>query len=123
MDLRALIFMPALVGAVVMGFVFLLFICHYYLEVLEGTAGGAKEIPWQPSGITDNFWKVWYLGFLIGMWLGPAFMIGRAVAGGDPWLRLFVPVAFLWLLYPISQLSSLSASSIWMPLVPDGFAR
>ena len=29
----------------------------------------------------------------------------------------------VWLLYPVSQLSSLSASTIWLPLVPDVFAR
>ncbi len=39
------------------------------------------------------------------------------------WLKLAVPIAFVWLLYPVSQLSSLSASTIWLPLVPDVFAR
>ncbi len=125
MDLRALIFMPALVGAVVFGFVFLVFICHYYLTVLESTAAGAKEVTWEPSQFIDNFWKLWYLGWLIGLWLGPAFFIGRAATGSSasPWLTLAIPLVFLWLCYPISQLSSLSASSMWMPLVPDVFAR
>ncbi len=58
MDLRALIFMPALVGAVVCGFVFLLFVCNYYLTVLEGTAAGAKEVTWVSEPIIDNFWKL-----------------------------------------------------------------
>jgi hypothetical protein len=34
MDLRAVIFMPALAGAVVFGFVLVLFLSHYYLTIL-----------------------------------------------------------------------------------------
>ena len=57
MDLRAVIFVPALVGSVIAGFVFLLFAAHYYLTVLEGTGAGAKEVTWisEPdSGIRRN---------------------------------------------------------------------
>lgn len=61
MDLRAFIFVPALVGSTLLGFVFLLFVANYFLAVLEGTAAGAKEIPWQSEQITDNFTKVWGL--------------------------------------------------------------
>ena len=42
MDLRAVIFMPALAGAAILAFVFLTFAAHYYLTVLESTATGAK---------------------------------------------------------------------------------
>jgi hypothetical protein len=124
MDLRALIFMPALAGAVVFGFVLLLFACHYYLSVLESAAAGADEVPWVSEPVTDNFWKFWYLLFLVGMWLGPALIVGRVAAGSGPgWVQFAVPLGVLWLCYPVSQLSSLSASSVWYPLVPDVFAR
>ncbi|MBA4067523.1 MAG: hypothetical protein C0501_28205 [Isosphaera sp.] len=124
MDLRAVIFMPALTGAVVFGFVFLLYACHYYLTVLESAAAGGDEVPWASEAVTDHFWKLWYLGFLVGMWLGPALIVGRAVAGpGAGWVQFAVPLGVLWLCYPVSQLSSLSASSVWYPLVPDVFAR
>ena len=82
---------------------------------------GAQSIYW------ITFGKLWYLGWLIGLWLRPAFFIGRDgnwQRSASPWLypcdsaRLSVAVC-----YPISQLSSLSASSMWMPLVPDVFAR
>lgn len=124
MDFRALIFMPALTGAVVFGFVFLLYACHYYLTVLEASAAGADEVPWASEAVTDHFWKFWYLGFLVGAWLGPALIVGRAVAGREPgWVQFAVPLGVLWLCYPVSQLSSLSASSIWVPLTPDVLTR
>jgi hypothetical protein len=124
MDLRALIFMPALVGAVVFCFVFLLFACHYYLTVLESTGAGAKEVTWPHEPLLDNAWKIAYFGWLFGLWFIPAHFLGRAAAGGSaPWLTLAIPLFVLWVCYPISQLSSLSATSMWMPLVPDVFAR
>lgn len=120
MDLRALIFMPALAGAVICGFVFLLFASHYYLTVLEGTAAGGKEVTWVTEPITDHFPKLWYMLWLVGLWLGPAYLIGRIVASGGPeWVKLAVPLGVFWLCFPISQMSSLSATTIWLPFVPD----
>jgi hypothetical protein len=121
MDLRALIFMPALVGAVVFGFVFLLFASHYYLTVLESTAAGGKDVTWVSEPITDNFGRLWYMLWLVGLWLGPAYLIGRVATAGDasPWVKLAVPLLVFWLCYPVSQLSSLSATTVWLPFVPD----
>lgn len=125
MDLRALIFVPALVGAAICAAVFLTFAAHYYLTVLESTAAGSKQITWFGESITDAFWKPFYLAWLLCLWLGPAYVIGRSLAGSQslPWLTLGVPVLVAWLLYPVSQLSSLCATSVWMPLHPQVFAR
>jgi hypothetical protein len=125
MDLSAVIFIPALVGSAICGFLFLVFAANYYLTVLESTGAGGKEVAWQSEPITDNFWKVFYLGWLVGLWLGPALFVGRAFASGADagWLAYAVPILFIWALFPISQLSSLSASSIWIPLHPDVLAR
>src|SRR5687768_8867555 len=112
MDLRALIFMPALAGAAVFCFVFLLFACNYYLTVLESTGAGGKEVTWVAEPMLDNAWKLVYLGWLFGLWFGPAYLIGRAAtANAAPWVTLAIPLAVLWILYPISQLSSLASSS------------
>jgi len=125
MDLRALIFLPALVGAAICAAVFLTFAAHYYLTVLESTAAGAREVVWGGESVTDAFGKPFYLAWLLCLWLGPAYVIGRSLAGssGVVWLSFGVPVAVAWLLYPVSQLSSLSASSVWLPLHPQVFAR
>ena len=125
MDFRALIFVPALVGAAICAAVFFTFAAHYYLTVLESTAAGAREVVWGVESVTDAFGKPFYLAWLLCLWLGPAYIIGRALAGGSgaAWLSLGVPIVVAWLLYPVSQLSSLSASSVWMPLHPQVFAR
>src|SRR5437764_15119277 len=113
MDLRALIFMPAMVGAAICAFIFFTFAAHYYLTVLESTAAGAKQVTWIGETLTDMFGKPFYLGWLLCLWLGPAYVIGRTLAGSTqlPWLTLAVRVLVAWLLYPVSQLSSLSAAS------------
>jgi hypothetical protein len=121
----AFIFMPALAGAAIFSFVFILFLANYYLTVLEGTATGAKHVTWLSEPIIDNFWKFWYMLWLFGLWFGPGFLIAKAITAGSDsaWVKLWLPIGIVWLLYPVSQLSSLSASTIWLPLVPDVFAR
>ena len=125
MQLGALIFVPALVGCVVLGAVFVLFAAHYYLTVLQSTGSGAKTIDWPSEPIFDQVWKFLYMVWLTGLWLGPAYFLGRAVAGpeGSPWLKIGVPLFVFWVCYPVSQLSSLSGPTIWLPLHPGVFAR
>lgn len=128
MNLEAVIFVPALVGSVVFGFLFALYLAHHYLTVLQSTGAGARHVAWLSEPILDHFWKVFYLAWLIGLWLGPAWLLGRKFAGGAGplWLKFAVPLAVFWLLYPVSQLSSLSGPTIWLPLVPgvvDRLAR
>ena len=125
MDLRAVIFVPALAGSVIFGFLFALFAAHYYLTAMQSTGSGSRDVVWVSEPILDHFWKVFYLAWLIGLWLGPAYLIGQAyTAGSDSaWLRLAVPLAVFWLCYPVSQLSSLGGSTIWLPLHPDVFGR
>src|SRR5438094_605937 len=90
MDLRAVIFVPALAGSVIFGFLFALFAAHYYLTAMQSTGSGSRDVVWVSEPILDHFWKVFYLAWLIGLWLGPAYLIGRAyTAGSDSaWLRL-----------------------------------
>ena len=121
----AIIFVPALVASAIFVFVFCLFAAHAYLTVMQSTAAGARDVAWASEPLVDHFWKVFYFAWLIGLWLGPAYFLGRAFAGGADagWLKIGVPLAFLWVCYPVSQLSSLSATTIWLPLHPDVFAR
>jgi hypothetical protein len=123
MDLRAVIFVPALVGSTIFVFLFLLFAAHHYLTVMQSTGAGARNVEWVSEPLLDNFWKVFYLMWLVGLWFGPAYLLGRAVVPEGGWLGLAVPLAFLCVMYPISQLSSLSASTIWLPLHPEVFGR
>ena len=117
----ALIFVPALVGCVVFGFVFALFAANHYLTVLQSTGSGAKQVVWVSEPMVDNFWKVFYLGWLIGLWLGPAWLLGRAFATSvdQPWMRYAVPLSVFWICYPVSQLSSLSGPQLALPGTDD----
>jgi hypothetical protein len=123
MDLRAVIFLPALVGSAIFVFLLLAFAANHYLTVMQSTGAGARDVEWVSEPFVDNFGKVFYLGWLFGLWAGPAYFIGLAVAPDDGSVRMLVAVAFLWVMYPISQLSSLSASTYWLPLHPDVFVR
>jgi hypothetical protein len=125
MDLRAIIFVPALTGCIIFGFVFALFAAHHYLTVLQSTASGAKHVVWISEPILDSFWKMFYMAWLIGLWLGPAWFLGRAFAAGPDhaWMRYAVPLLVFWICYPVSQLSSLSGPSIWLPLHHEVFGR
>jgi hypothetical protein len=125
MDLRAIIFVPALTGCIIFGFVFALFAAHHYLTVLQSTASGAKQVVWISEPILDSFWKMFYMAWLIGLWLGPAWFLGRAVGAGPDhaWMRYAVPLLVFWICYPVSQLSSLSGPSILLPLHHEVFGR
>ncbi|MFO0797890.1 MAG: hypothetical protein U0804_10450 [Gemmataceae bacterium] len=117
----AIIFVPALAASAVMGFVFALFAANHYLTVMQSTAAGARHVTWGDEGVFDGFWKPFYLLWLAGLWAGPAMFVARA--GGGGWLTTAAPLLVVWLCYPVSQLSSLSATSVWLPLHPGVFDR
>lgn len=117
----AIIFVPALAATAALGFVFALFAANHYLTVLQSTAAGAKHVTWGAEGVLDGFWKPFYLLWLAGLWAGPTMLLAKI--GGGGWLTTVAPLAVVWLCYPVSQLSSLSATSVWLPLHPGVFDR
>src|SRR5262245_58028961 len=101
---------------VVTGYV-LAYAAHSLLVVLEQTGAGADAVHWPDEGIREWLWKGFYLGWLLLLWLIP---VGLFIA----WLRadsvpaalsrfILISVFFLWLVWPISMLSSLSSVSGW----------
>jgi hypothetical protein len=118
----AILFVPALAGVAVLGFVFALFAANHYLTVLQSTAAGAKHVAWGDEPILDGFWKLFYLLWLGGLWAGPAVVAAR-YSGASGWTSYAGPLAVVWLCYPISQLSSLSGPTMWLPLHPGVFDR
>lgn len=124
MALNAFIFVPALVACVILGSLFAAYSAQHYMNVLQGTASGAKHIASPAEPLVDNLWKMVYMLWMIGLWLGPAWFLGLAFAKSDvPWMRYALPLAVFWLFYPFSQLSSLSGPSIWLPFHHDVFGR
>jgi hypothetical protein len=121
MDMGALVLVPAIAGCVVVGFPLALFAANAYLTILQQSGAGAKLVEWPKESIPDHFWKVFYLAWIIGLWLGPAIFIGRWAGrmSGSEFVAFALPIAVFWLVFPVSQMSSLSGPTIWLPLWPD----
>ena len=114
-NLDVLIFVPALAGCVMAGILLVCFAAHHYLTILESTTVGGREVTWMRETFLEFFWKAWYLGWLLGLCYAPAYIGARLIAPGITERWLLVALA-LWVLFPIAQLSSLSAASPWYPL-------
>lgn len=106
----AILVVSLLATAAIVGAYVLAYASHCFLTVLEQTAAGAQRIDWPDEPFHDWLWKTFYFLWLTAIWLIPISIVVRlldlllagkmAVAGG-----LFA------LVFPISLLSSLSASS------------
>ncbi|MCS6853037.1 MAG: hypothetical protein NZ700_17915 [Gemmataceae bacterium] len=93
---------------------------HSFLVVVEETAAGNDAVVWPDEPFVDWVWKVFYAAWLAGIWLGPVYLVLRRIEpaplGETPLWKWLVAAAVLWLLFPISLLSSLSAASTWAVL-------
>lgn len=115
MNLEAFLFVPALAGSVVCGLLFACFAAHHYLTILESTAAGGREVTWLPETFLEFCWKAGYIAWLLSLCYAPAYILSRLLTSEACW-RLVLLAVLLGVAYPISQLSSLSASSPWYPL-------
>jgi hypothetical protein len=125
----------------VIGFVVAAHAAHYFLSIAESSAtllarnvpgreqlvrqGGRDNIDWPDETIADYFVKVFYFGYMVALFGGPAILMARVVVGPSPWAMALAGAAF-WLFFPIGQLSSLASGSRWNPFWPDllvAFAR
>src|SRR5437660_12132789 len=113
---EAMMFVCLLVAAVIVGTYVAAYAANCFLTVAEGTAAGNDVVKWPDEPFIDRLWKFVYFGWLIAVWLMPTLLLGR-------WLLAATTTGFtaragtvagaggLWLVFPISLLSSMSASS------------
>ena len=118
----AILFFMYLLAATILG-VLAGFTAHSFLTVVEDTAAGNDEVRWPNDPLVDWAWKFVYLGWLMAAWLVPAMIVARLWAAGSPPETAFAKTAgmvavLFWLFFPISLLSSLSASSRWFIFSP-----
>src|SRR5262245_57083312 len=137
----AYVFVPLLALAWMLGFLVAAHAAHYFLSIVESSATAtARNVPWEgrsfkewirdgvnwPDDLfTDYFAKTFYFAYMIGIWAGPAVLVGRLLFPDSPWSIVFAGAAF-WLFFPIGLLSSLSSDSRWTPFsssVLVAFAR
>jgi hypothetical protein len=118
---KAITFMSATVMQTIVGLYVLGYGSHCFLVVLEQTASGVDDVRWPDEPLVDWLWKLFYLAWLTGMWFVPAWLlidgIGPALIESFPGLNFAqLVLACVWLLFPISLFSSLSANSRWVIL-------
>src|SRR5438128_2593341 len=110
----AVMYMLLLLAQVVVLIYLGAFAAHCFLVVVENTAAGNDRVRWPDEPIYDWLWKPPYLVWLVAFWLVPAYLVLRAVKPAflreSPGLQfLAVALPALWLLFPVSLMSSLSA--------------
>lgn len=87
------------------------FAAHSCLVVIEQTAVGFDRVVWPQERTIDWYWKPFYLYGLLALWaVGIHSVAVRCLdlGGGQD---LLLTLALVWLIWPVSLLSSLSGSS------------
>ncbi|HLN33539.1 MAG TPA: hypothetical protein VK395_37775 [Gemmataceae bacterium] len=91
---------------------------YSFLETLENTASGNDEVIWPGDPLPDWIWRLWYLAWIVAVWAVPLyFVLGYHTL--TPWQFAVALLALLWLIFPVSLLSSLSGSSRWIIFRPS----
>src|SRR5205823_10342801 len=127
----AIMFMMFLLAQVLVGLCVAAYAAHSFLTIVQDTAAGNDEVIWPDEPYYDWLWKPAYLSWLIAFWLVPEGIYLKVAKpeflAETPFLRfLLLALAGLWLMFPVSLLSSLTASSRWVffrPKVLMGLAR
>lgn len=109
--------LPPLLMHYILSFLLLAYVARCFLIVVEETAGGNESVEFPYEIWHEWVWRFLYLIGLAALWLIPFYVLcswfdapeGVGAAG---------TLLFLFFLYPISLLSSLSGTSRWMVLRP-----
>jgi hypothetical protein len=112
----AILFLCFTAGQIITAFLVLSYTAHIFLTVTVDTAAGSDEIAFPSEPLVDWLWKGFYLAWLAAFWLVPACLLwilarstSRAPLVG--WHAVALVGGLLWLAFPVSLLSSLSAGS------------
>lgn len=126
--MTAILFVVTLVALVIVATCVLGYASHCFLLVTQETAAGNDEVVWPDEPMYDWVWKVFYLAWLVGVWLFPVMLILGLLKLPAPrglpgvWF-LVVATVVLWLMFPLSLFSSLSAQSPWVVFRPSLLPR
>jgi hypothetical protein len=125
---QVMMFFMLMVGTIIIGAYVLAYAAHILLTVIESTATGFDEVTWPDEPYVDWLWKGVYLLWLVAVWLVPLLFVSQALfrtqtAAVASAQFLYITAALFWLLFPISLLSSMSASSRWIVFSPAVLPR
>jgi hypothetical protein len=111
----AIFFVLTLVVTMVVGTFVFAYAAHCFFTVVEQTAAGNDEVDWPNVPYVDWLWEVVYILWLAALWMAPFAFTANSRAGTA---GLIVSAALVWLFFPISLLSSMSASTRWALVSP-----
>jgi hypothetical protein len=117
------VFVPLLAATMIIGGFVFAYLSHCFLTIVEQTSAGNDEVVWPNDPIYDWLWEAVYMLWLVGLWLGPIVLVLRGVTESGATQVLVVAAALVWLFFPITLLSSMSATSRWMLFSPRLAAR
>jgi hypothetical protein len=121
MDIAAagwsILFFSIFVALILVGLLVFSYAAYSFFVVVSNTAVGCDEVLWPGEPIQDWFLRVWYLVWLVAVWAVPAGFLVSFVGLPRPYVAVAV-AGFLWLLFPVGLLSSMSAESRMVVLRP-----
>jgi hypothetical protein len=122
-----LLFLCLIVGQLIICVYVFVHVAHCFLHVLERTAAGSDQISWPGELFIDWLGEAVVLAYLLALPVIPGMLVMRALKLPflpDPASRMAVGVlAGIWLLFPITILSSLLSASPWSCLHPGLLGR
>ena len=118
----AILFVVFLAATMIVGTFVFAYASHCFFTIVEYTSAGNDEVVWPNEPFFDWLWEAVYMLWLVGLFLGPIALTLRAASEGSATI-LFTCAAFVWLLFPITLLSSMSASSRWLIVSPQLLSR
>jgi hypothetical protein len=114
-----LLFLSVTIAQILLSLIVLSYAGYSFLLVLTSTAAGDDEVIWPGDPLVDWIWNGWYLAWLLAIWAVPASLLAGLLGLRPSSLPFLLVVAgVLWLLLPVSLLSSLSAVSRMLVLRP-----
>src|SRR5262245_24357180 len=112
-----LLFFSLFVALILFSLLVFSYAAYSFLLTFVNTAAGNDEVVWPGDPIQDWLFKLWYFLWLLALWAVPASLLlgfiglSRAASAG-------VMLGLLWLIFPVTLLSSASATSQFIVLRP-----
>ncbi len=98
-----------------------------FLDIVEQTSAGNAEIRWPEDTGIERFLRAIHLAGVAAFWLfcsvGPLWIAARSGGPLFPVLETTVALLVLWLVWPVSLLSSLSGPSVFLLVRPEIVVR
>jgi hypothetical protein len=111
------VFFLSLVGLAFLSLIVCTYAAYSLFVALVNTAAGSDEVIWPGEPLQENLPLLIYFGWILAVWAVPVYLVLN-YAGVGVWPRAIVIVGFLWLVFPVSLLSSLSGTSRWIVFRP-----